>query len=226
MFCPFHAIPSLSFHASKMPNWRTREITTSHRSPNTFYAFFIIVTICQTQCSGQELLHAGGWMLEWRVQRSWPSSGSSTVAMGRAFGCQTSIPGTAEAYSVVSLSLAAWLAVDWASRCTWSCHIHIMTVWRGSQLKVMNNKLFSVEPKKGRLLSGESCTVTLTYQHSMIDTDRVPVVFKLNRGRQILVRLSLMAVCSLINLVPLSCCNPLQCSGSVHNVISSSLSQY
>jgi len=56
------------------------------------------------------------------------------------------------------------------------------------QLKVMNNNLFSVEPKKGRLSAGEACTVTLTYQHTMLGTDRISVMFKLSRGRQILVR--------------------------------------
>jgi len=57
------------------------------------------------------------------------------------------------------------------------------------QLKVMNNKLFSIEPKKGRLSPGESSTVTLTYKHCITGTDRLPVVFKLSRGREILVRL-------------------------------------
>jgi len=53
----------------------------------------------------------------------------------------------------------------------------------------MDNKLFSIEPKKGRLSPGESCTVTLSYKHTMVGTDRLPVVFKLSRGREILVYL-------------------------------------
>jgi len=56
------------------------------------------------------------------------------------------------------------------------------------QLKVMDNKLFSIEPKKGSLAPGESCMVTLSYQHVMIGTDRLPVLFKLSRGREIRVR--------------------------------------
>jgi len=52
----------------------------------------------------------------------------------------------------------------------------------------MENKLFDIEPKRGRLRPGDSCTVTLSYKHSMIATDRLPITFKLNRGREILVR--------------------------------------
>jgi len=62
------------------------------------------------------------------------------------------------------------------------------------QLKVMNGKLFSVEPQHGRLLAGDTCTVTLGYQHCTVGTDRVPVMFKLNRGRQILVRTRLCRI--------------------------------
>jgi len=56
------------------------------------------------------------------------------------------------------------------------------------QLKVLNNQLFGIEPKKGRLCPGETCSVTLTYKHVMIGTDRLPVTFKLSRGREIRVR--------------------------------------
>lgn len=54
-------------------------------------------------------------------------------------------------------------------------------------MKVMDNKLFLVEPKKGRLEPGECQTVTLTYKHTMAGTDRLPVLLKLMRGREILV---------------------------------------
>lgn len=55
------------------------------------------------------------------------------------------------------------------------------------QLKVMDNKLFTIEPSKGKLSPGETCGVTLTYKHSMIGTDRLPVLLKLTHGREILV---------------------------------------
>jgi len=62
------------------------------------------------------------------------------------------------------------------------CIVHL-------QLKVMDNKLFTIEPMKGKLCPGETSTVTLTYKHTMVGNDRLPVVFKLSRGREILVRL-------------------------------------
>ena len=54
-------------------------------------------------------------------------------------------------------------------------------------MKVMDNSLFNVEPMKGMLQPGECCTVTLSYKHIMAGTDRLPVLLKLARGREILV---------------------------------------
>ena len=54
-------------------------------------------------------------------------------------------------------------------------------------MKVMDNKLFDVEPRKGKLHPGENVTVTFTYRHLIAGTDRLPVLFKLANGREILV---------------------------------------
>ncbi|XP_019617941.1 PREDICTED: cilia- and flagella-associated protein 65-like [Branchiostoma belcheri] len=54
------------------------------------------------------------------------------------------------------------------------------------QMRVTDNRLFSVKPKKGRLDPGQTQTVTFTYSHDMVGTDRLPVLFKLMRGREIL----------------------------------------
>ena len=54
-------------------------------------------------------------------------------------------------------------------------------------MKVMDNKLFDVEPRKGKLHPGENVTVTFTYRHLIAGTDRLPVFFKLANGREILV---------------------------------------
>lgn len=54
-------------------------------------------------------------------------------------------------------------------------------------MKVMDNKLFSVEPQEGKLQPGECRTVTFTYRHNMTGTDRLPVLLKLARGREVLV---------------------------------------
>ncbi|KAM7444065.1 hypothetical protein ABFA07_007249 [Porites harrisoni] len=55
------------------------------------------------------------------------------------------------------------------------------------EMQVMDNKLFSIEPRGGKLLPGESHTVTLTYSHTVIGTNKLPVLFKVMRGREILV---------------------------------------
>ena len=54
-------------------------------------------------------------------------------------------------------------------------------------MKVMDNKLFTISPKSGKLQAGGSCAVTFTYHHLMPGTDRVPVLLKLSRGREIMV---------------------------------------
>lgn len=54
------------------------------------------------------------------------------------------------------------------------------------EMQVMDNKLFSIEPRRGKLLAGECHTVTLTYSHSFIGTNKLPVLFKVMRGREIL----------------------------------------
>ena len=51
----------------------------------------------------------------------------------------------------------------------------------------MDNNLFTIEPKKGTLQPGECGTITFTYKHTMAGTDRLPVLLKLARGREILV---------------------------------------
>ena len=55
------------------------------------------------------------------------------------------------------------------------------------QMKVMDNKLFDVSPKRGCLKPGDTCSIMFTYHHLMAGTDRVPVLLKLSRGREILV---------------------------------------
>ena len=59
------------------------------------------------------------------------------------------------------------------------------------EMKVMDNKLFTIEPKSGKLQPGEQQTIVLSYRHIMAGTDRLPVLFKLARGREILVSAAL-----------------------------------
>ncbi|KAK5861375.1 hypothetical protein PBY51_022778 [Eleginops maclovinus] len=55
------------------------------------------------------------------------------------------------------------------------------------QMKVQDNKLFSITPRSGTLLPGQQRAVSCTYSHLFAGTDRFPVVFKLSYGREILV---------------------------------------
>uniref|UniRef100_A0A671V1Z9 Cilia and flagella associated protein 65 n=1 Tax=Sparus aurata TaxID=8175 RepID=A0A671V1Z9_SPAAU len=54
------------------------------------------------------------------------------------------------------------------------------------QMKVQDNRLFSISPRSGTLLPGQQRAVHLSYSHEFAGTDRFPVVFKLSYGREIL----------------------------------------
>lgn len=57
------------------------------------------------------------------------------------------------------------------------------------QMKVQDNKLFTVTPRSGKLMSGQQKAVTFTYSHDFVGTDRFPVLFKISYGREILLTL-------------------------------------
>jgi hypothetical protein len=67
-------------------------------------------------------------------------------------------------------------------------------------MKVMDNKLFTVDAPRGCLEPGECQTVKLSYVHCMAGTDRLPVLLKLNRGREILVSSGYIRICIHNNL--------------------------
>ncbi|XP_034550185.1 cilia- and flagella-associated protein 65 isoform X3 [Notolabrus celidotus] len=54
------------------------------------------------------------------------------------------------------------------------------------QMKVQDNRLFSISPSSGTLLPGQQRAVCLSYSHDFAGTDRFPVVFKISHGREIL----------------------------------------
>ena len=56
------------------------------------------------------------------------------------------------------------------------------------ELDVVNNGVFSVHPKQGRLGIGEKVVVKCSYQHSHLGTSYLPVLLKINRGREIMVQ--------------------------------------
>ncbi|XP_064420128.1 cilia- and flagella-associated protein 65 [Latimeria chalumnae] len=54
------------------------------------------------------------------------------------------------------------------------------------QMKIQDNKLFSVAPKLGCLHPGQQQSLQLLYRHEFVGTDRLPVLLKLSEGREIL----------------------------------------
>ncbi|XP_059144553.1 cilia- and flagella-associated protein 65-like [Physella acuta] len=54
------------------------------------------------------------------------------------------------------------------------------------EMKVMENKVFDVSPKRGTLQPGETIHVNFQYRHSMAGTDRLPVLLKIARGRELM----------------------------------------
>ncbi|XP_060117268.1 cilia- and flagella-associated protein 65 isoform X2 [Heteronotia binoei] len=54
------------------------------------------------------------------------------------------------------------------------------------QMRIQDNRLFSICPKSGNLLPGQEQTVHLSYRHDFFGTDRLPVLLKISHGREIL----------------------------------------
>ncbi|XP_061578921.1 cilia- and flagella-associated protein 65 [Cololabis saira] len=53
-------------------------------------------------------------------------------------------------------------------------------------MKLLDSHVFSVSPRAGTLLPGHKRAVNFSYRHDFAGTDRLPVVFKLSYGREIL----------------------------------------
>ncbi|XP_064574963.1 cilia- and flagella-associated protein 65 isoform X5 [Zonotrichia leucophrys gambelii] len=58
------------------------------------------------------------------------------------------------------------------------------------QMRIQDNKLFSVSPKSGTLLPGQEESVQLSHRHDFIGNDRLPVLLKISHGREILLTFS------------------------------------
>ncbi|XP_046498897.1 cilia- and flagella-associated protein 65 isoform X4 [Equus quagga] len=54
------------------------------------------------------------------------------------------------------------------------------------QMRVQDNCIFSISPKAGSLSPGQEQIVEFKYSHLFIGTDRLPVLFKVSHGREIL----------------------------------------
>lgn len=54
-------------------------------------------------------------------------------------------------------------------------------------LKVQGQRLFNVQPAKGQLDPGAQAVIRASYSHTAPGTDRLPVLLKVNKGREILI---------------------------------------
>uniref|UniRef100_H2Y6N0 Abnormal spindle-like microcephaly-associated protein ASH domain-containing protein n=1 Tax=Ciona savignyi TaxID=51511 RepID=H2Y6N0_CIOSA len=54
------------------------------------------------------------------------------------------------------------------------------------ELHIQDNELFTVTPNKGTLKAGESKMIVLTYKHDVPGTHRLPVLFKIEHGKEVL----------------------------------------
>ncbi|XP_049744169.1 cilia- and flagella-associated protein 65 isoform X2 [Elephas maximus indicus] len=67
----------------------------------------------------------------------------------------------------------------WAEQAEFNCtELH--------QMRAQDNRLFSINPKAGSLSPGQEQVVEFKYSHLFIGTDRLPVLFKVSHGREIL----------------------------------------
>lgn len=54
-------------------------------------------------------------------------------------------------------------------------------------MKIQDNKLFSITPKQGKLDPGEAIRIQLIYRHVFTGRNKLPVLLKINKGREIMV---------------------------------------
>jgi hypothetical protein len=55
-------------------------------------------------------------------------------------------------------------------------------------MKIEDNKLFSIEPKKGHLEPDEIVRITITYRYLFVGLSKLPILMKIAKGREIMVR--------------------------------------
>jgi hypothetical protein len=53
-------------------------------------------------------------------------------------------------------------------------------------MKVQDNKLFTIEPKRGHLEPGETVRITISYKHIFTGQIKLPILMKIAKGREIM----------------------------------------
>lgn len=55
-----------------------------------------------------------------------------------------------------------------------------------NEMRVQDNKLFTCKPKQNNLQPGETCKIVLNYRHIFTGTNKLPVLLKISKGREIM----------------------------------------
>ena len=58
-----------------------------------------------------------------------------------------------------------------------------------NEMKLQDNRIFSISPKKGILKKGSNVTITISYKHIFAGQHTLPAIFKVGRSRQIMLNL-------------------------------------
>ena len=58
-----------------------------------------------------------------------------------------------------------------------------------NEMKLQDNKIFIIQPRKGTLARGASVTITLSYKHIFAGQHTLPAIFKVGRSRQVMLNL-------------------------------------
>jgi hypothetical protein len=58
-----------------------------------------------------------------------------------------------------------------------------------NEMKLQDNRIFSINPKKGILKKGSNVTITISYKHIFAGQHTLPAIFKVGRSRQIMLNL-------------------------------------
>lgn len=58
-----------------------------------------------------------------------------------------------------------------------------------NEMKLQDNRIFSIQPKKGILKKGSNVTITISYKHIFAGQHTLPAIFKVGRSRQIMLNL-------------------------------------
>ncbi|VEL21046.1 unnamed protein product [Protopolystoma xenopodis] len=56
-------------------------------------------------------------------------------------------------------------------------------------MKVQSCGLFEISPRRGHLAPGEAASLIVAYRHRILGTHRLPVLLKINHGRELMVSL-------------------------------------